>query len=120
LQIPAAWHAFQWPETKQAIENIGAILDVPGIDGIYVGPSDLSFSYGLEPKLDVEDPFILGIYEKLLAECGKRGISAGLHCGSAAYAKRMIKMGYKLVTIANEVAIMVNAAKAIVKDIKSA
>ena len=107
-------------ETKQAIENIGAILDVPGIDGIYVGPSDLSFSYGMEPKLDVEDPFILGIYEKLLAECGKRGISAGLHCGSPAYAKRMIKMGYKLVTIANEVAIMVNAAKAIVKDIKSA
>jgi hypothetical protein len=32
----------------------------------------------------------------------------------------MIKMGYKLVTVANEVAIMVNAAKAIVKDIKSA
>jgi len=106
-------------ETKQAIENIGAILDVPGIDGIYVGPSDLSFSYGLEPKLDVEDPFILGIYEKLLTECGKRGVSAGLHCGSSAYAKRMIKMGYKLVTVANEVAIMVNAAKAIVKDIKS-
>ena len=107
-------------ETKQAIENIGAILDVPGIDGIYVGPSDLSFSYGMEPKLDVEDPFILGIYEKLLTECGKRGIAAGLHNGSAAYAKRMIKMGFKLVTIANEVAIMVNAAKAIVKDIKSA
>ena len=107
-------------ETKQAIENIGAILDVPGIDGIYVGPSDLSFSYGMEPKLDVEDPFILGIYEKLLTECGKRGVSAGLHCGSSAYAKRMIKMGYKLVTVANEVAIMVNAAKAIVKDIKSA
>ena len=102
-------------ETKQAIENIGAILDVSGIDGIYVGPSDLSFSYGLEPKLDVEDPFILGIYEKLLAECGKRGIAAGLHCGSPAYANRMIKMGFKLVTISNEVGLMVNAAKAAVK-----
>ena len=102
-------------ETKQAIENIGAILDVSGIDGIYVGPSDLSFSYGLEPKLDVEDPFILGIYEKLLAECGKRGVAAGLHCGSPAYANRMIKMGFKLVTISNEVGLMVNAAKAAVK-----
>jgi 2-keto-3-deoxy-L-rhamnonate aldolase RhmA len=39
---------------------------------------------------------------------------------TAKLARRMIKMGYKLVTIANEVAIMVNAAKAIVKDIKSA
>nr|WP_282961869.1 aldolase/citrate lyase family protein [Plastoroseomonas hellenica] len=101
-------------ETKQAIENIEAILDVPGIDGIYVGPSDLSFSYGLEPKLDVEDPFVLKIYEKLLAETGKRGIAAGLHNGSAAYANRMIKMGFKLVTIANDVGVMVAAAKAAV------
>ena len=101
-------------ETKQAVENIEAILDVPGIDGIYVGPSDLSFSYGLEPKLDVEDPFVLKIYEKLLSECGKRGIAAGLHNGSPAYANRMIKMGFKLVTISNEVGLMVAAAKAAV------
>jgi 4-hydroxy-2-oxoheptanedioate aldolase len=107
-------------ETKTAIENIEAILDVPGIDGIYVGPSDLSFSYGLEPKLDVEDPFILGIYEKLLRETGKRGIAAGLHNGSAKYAKRMIDMGFKLVTISNEVGLMVNAAKAAVKEARGA
>ena len=103
-------------ETKTAIENIEKILDVPGIDGIYVGPSDLSFSYGLEPKLDVEDPFILGIYEKLLTETAKRGIAAGLHNGSPAYANRMIKMGFKLVTISNEVGLMVNAAKSAVKE----
>jgi 4-hydroxy-2-oxoheptanedioate aldolase len=103
-------------ETKTAIENIEAILDVPGIDGIYVGPSDLSLSYGMEPKLDVEDPFILGIYEKLLKETGKRGIAAGLHNGSAKYAHRMIGMGFKLVTISNEVGLMVNAAKTAVKE----
>ncbi|MDB5415911.1 MAG: garL [Rubritepida sp.] len=102
-------------ETKQAIENIEAILDVPGIDGIYVGPSDLSFSYGLEPKLDVEDPFILGIYDKLLAETAKRGIAAGLHNGTAEYANKMIKKGFKLVTISNEVGLMVAAAKNAVK-----
>ena len=51
-------------ETKTAIGNLDAILDVPGIDAIYIGPSDLSFSYGKEPKLDVEDPEILAIYDK--------------------------------------------------------
>ena len=107
-------------ETKTAIENIEAILDVPGIDGIYVGPSDLSFSYGLEPKLDVEDPFILKIYEKLLTETAKRGIAAGLHNGSPAYANRMIRMGFKLVTISNEVGLMVNAAKSAVKEARGA
>ncbi len=107
-------------ETKTAIGNIDAILDVPGIDAIYIGPSDLSFSLGKEPKLDVEDPEILKIYEGLLAATGKRGIAAGLHCGSAAYAKRMIKMGFKLVTISNEVGIMVNAAKAAVAEARGA
>lgn len=102
-------------ETKQAIENIQGILDVPGIDGIYVGPSDLSFSFGKEPKLDVEDPEILAIYDMLLAETGKRGIAAGLHNGSPAYANKMIQKGFKLVTIANEVGLMCQAATAAVK-----
>jgi 4-hydroxy-2-oxoheptanedioate aldolase len=106
-------------ETKTAIGNIDAILDVPGIDAIYVGPSDLSFSYGKEPKLDVEDPEILKIYEGLLAATAKRGQAAGIHCGSAAYAKRAIKMGFKLVTISNEVGIMVNAAKAAIAEARS-
>jgi 4-hydroxy-2-oxoheptanedioate aldolase len=106
-------------ETKAAIGNIEAILDVPGIDAIYIGPSDLSFSYGKEPRLDVDDPEILAIYDKLIAATGKRGQSAGIHCGSAAYAKRAIKMGFKLVTISNEVGIMVNAAKAAIAEARS-
>lgn len=105
-------------ETKTAIGNLDAILDVPGIDAIYIGPSDLSFSYGKEPKLDVEDPEILAIYDKLIAATAKRGIAAGIHCGSAAYAKRAIKMGFKLVTISNEVGLMVNAAKAAIKEVR--
>jgi 4-hydroxy-2-oxoheptanedioate aldolase len=76
----------------------------------------LSFSYGKEPKLDVEDPEILAIYEKVLAATAKRGIAVGIHCGSASYAKRAIKMGFKLVTISNEIGILVNAAKAAVKE----
>jgi 4-hydroxy-2-oxoheptanedioate aldolase len=51
----------------------------------------------------------------LLAETGKRGIAAGLHNGSPAYANRMIKKGFKLVTIANEVGLMCQAATAAVK-----
>lgn len=105
-------------ETRTAIENIREILDVPGIDGIYIGPSDLSFSYGKEPRLDVEDPEILAIYDMLLAETGKRGIAAGLHNGSPAYAKRMIEKGFRLVTIANEVGLMVQAATAAVKAVR--
>src|SRR5215211_4003706 len=89
-------------ETQQALDNLEAILDVPGIDAIYVGPSDLGLSLGMAPMLDREEPEILKIYERLLNETSKRGIAAGLHNGTAAYANRMVKMGFKLVTIAND------------------
>jgi len=103
-------------ETREALDQLDAILDVPGIDGIYVGPSDLGLSLGLPPRLDREETDILKIYERLIREGDKRGIAAGLHNGTAAYAKRMIGMGLKLVTISNEVGLMVAAARAAVRE----
>jgi 4-hydroxy-2-oxoheptanedioate aldolase len=105
-------------ETQQALDNLEAILDVPGIDGVYIGPSDLGFSLGMVPKLDREEPEILRIYDRILKETSKRGIAAGLHNGSPAYAKRMVGMGFKLVTILNDVGLMVQAAKAAVQQVK--
>jgi 4-hydroxy-2-oxoheptanedioate aldolase len=106
-------------ETKQAVEALDAILDVPGLTGVYIGPSDLGFSYGLVPILDREEPEILAIYEKVLAACKKRGLYAGIHCGSAAYAAKAIKMGFMLVTISNDSGIMAVAAKAAVKQVRA-
>lgn len=101
-------------ETQEAIDNLGAILDVPGIDAVYIGPSDLGFSMGLVPKLDREEPEIFKIYEKILAETGRRGQTAGIHCFAPEYARRMLDMGFKLVTLGNDSGILLTAAKAAV------
>jgi 4-hydroxy-2-oxoheptanedioate aldolase len=91
---------------------------VPGLSGVYIGPSDLGFSHGLVPKLDREEPEMLAIYDRVIAECGKRGLYAGIHCGSAAYAVRAIKMGFKLVTITNDVSLMAMAAQSAVRAVR--
>ena len=62
-------------ETQEAIDNIDGILDVPGIGGIYIGPSDLGFSLGLKPMLDREEPEIFPIYQKLVAATASAGSS---------------------------------------------
>lgn len=98
-------------ETKTAIENMESILDVEGINGVYVGPSDLGFSYGLVPKLDRDEPEILKIYEKIVKECGKRGLHPGIHCSGAEGAVRAINMGFKLVTLSNESGLMQTYAR---------
>ena len=98
-------------ETQEALDNLEAILDVSGIDGIYVGPGDLSFSLGLVPRLDREEPQVLQIYERLICETKKRDLHAGIHCASPAYAARMIRSGFRLVTIANDSGLLAKAAR---------
>ena len=101
-------------ETQEAVDNLDAILDVPGVDAVYIGPSDLGFSMGLVPVLDREEPVILDIYKKILDATKRRGLRACVHCGSPAYAKRMIAMGFHLVTISNDSGLMLGAARAAV------
>ena len=101
-------------ETRDAMQNMEAILDVDGVAGVYIGPSDLGFSYGLAPRLDRDEPEILALYDKILKQCDKRKIYAGIHCGSAAYAARAIGMGFRLVTIMNDSGLMATAARAAV------
>jgi 4-hydroxy-2-oxoheptanedioate aldolase len=98
-------------ETQAGIDNIDEILSVPGISGIYIGPSDMGLSLGMIPILDREEPVIMDIYKKLLASCKKHGKFAGLHNGSAAYAARMIQMGFQFTTIANDSGLMARAAR---------
>lgn len=105
-------------ETREAVANLEAILDVPGVAGIYIGPSDLGYSHGLVPKLDREEPEMLAIFDRAIAAAEKRGLHAGVHCGTAAYAARAIGMGFRLVTILNEVGLMRAAALAAVKQVR--
>ena len=105
-------------ETREAVANLPAILDVPGVDAVYIGPSDLGFSHGLIPILDREEPEMLAIFEKVVAETAKRGRTAGIHCGSTAYAKRAIGMGFKLVTIGSDSTFIIQGARATVAEMR--
>ncbi len=102
-------------ETQEAVDNLEAILDVPGIDAVYIGPSDLGFSMGLPPILDREEPQIMAIYERVVAETKKRGLRACIHCLTPAYAARMIAMGFSLVTLGNDSGLLLGAARAAVQ-----
>jgi 4-hydroxy-2-oxoheptanedioate aldolase len=71
------------------------------------------------PKLDREEPEIMKIYEKLVKECGKRGIAPGIHCSGPAGATKAINMGFKLVTLLNDSGCLAIAAKSWVNDTRA-
>ncbi|HWU65273.1 MAG TPA: aldolase/citrate lyase family protein [Ensifer sp.] len=106
-------------ETRQAVDNLEEILDVPGVSGAYVGPSDMGLSFGLSPTLDREEDEILDIYKRIVAETKKRGQICGLHNGSPAYAARMIELGFRIVTITSDATLLGKIAAETVKQIRS-
>lgn len=90
-------------ETKEALSNVDEICATDGLTGVYIGPSDLALSLGNEPKLDHEEPAVVGAIETILGAAKAAGIRAGIHCGSAAYAKRMVALGFDLVTVGSDI-----------------
>tara|TARA_B100001564_G_scaffold303863_1_gene272200 strand:+ start:126 stop:914 length:789 start_codon:yes stop_codon:yes gene_type:complete len=90
-------------ETKEALEKLDEILDTPNLDGIYIGPADLSLSVGEEPGFDKsENTKAYKEILRILEAAKKRNLLAGLHNGTAEYAQKMIEKGFNLVTVGSD------------------
>lgn len=110
--------AFAMVETAEAFANLDAITATPGLDGIYVGPADLSLSLSngaLKPGLDREEPKIIDALQKIAAACQRNNIIAAIHCGTAAYAHRAISWGFRMTTVGADVRFLTEAASTAVR-----
>lgn len=110
-------------ETRQAMDNLDAIAATPGLDGIYVGPADLtlSLSEGRNPPgFDREEPEMIEALQEIVAACRRHGIRAALHCGTVDYAARAIGWGYDLTTISSDVRLLAGAASDSVRAFRAA
>lgn len=100
-------------ETREAFDNLDAIAATPGLDGIYVGPSDLTFSLHegrLTPALDREEPEMIEVLQHIVTTCHRHGIRAALHCGTAEYAARAVGWGYDMTTVSGDSRLLSAAA----------
>jgi 4-hydroxy-2-oxoheptanedioate aldolase len=99
-------------ETKTALDNLEAIVSVPGVDAIYIGPSDLSLSLGMAPLQDRREPEFLSVLDKIRTTAHAHGVKVGIHTMTGAYSKEMFERGFNLATIMNDSGLMLTAAKA--------
>jgi len=101
---------FAMIETREALDNLDEILSTPGLDGIYIGPNDLSISLGYSPAYYPDEPEVLEAFKRILDTALKNDLIPGVHCGSAEMAGEMVKMGFKFCTIQSASKLMVDAA----------
>src|SRR5215212_8647577 len=97
-------------ETREALERVEEIAGTPGLDGIYVGPSDLALSLGLPPTLEVAEDEHAEAVRRISEACHERGIAAGIHSPSGDWARRHAEAGFDLVTVATDAPLLRGAA----------
>ena len=106
-------------ETKEALDKLEEILDTPNLDGIYIGPADLSLAIGEEPGFDKpEDSKAFKEISRILDSAKKRNLLAGIHNGTVEYAEKMIKKGFNLVTIGSDSRYIASGAKSDLEKLK--
>jgi 4-hydroxy-2-oxoheptanedioate aldolase len=110
---------FAMIETKESLDNLDSIMQTPGLDGIYIGPADLSLAIGEKPSFDKPegDP-VYDVIMRILDHAKKNNIIAGIQNGEPEYAKKMIKKGFQLVTIGSDQRYMTGASKVALGKLK--
>lgn len=100
-------------ETQRGMDNLDAIAATPGLDGIYVGPADLTLGtqHGrLPPAFDREEPEMIALLMRIKDACKANGIRACLHCGTPEYAAKAVGWGFDLTTVGGDTRLLSAAA----------
>ena len=106
-------------ETREALRNLDDIMGVPGLDAVFVGPSDLGQSLGLGPGMDRAEPAVLEAIDAVLAAAERNGVEAGIFTGSVEYASRMLDKGFRFVTVLSDGRLLASAAAQTVAALKA-
>ena len=103
-------------ETREALAQLDKIAAVPGVDGVFIGPSDLSASFG-----QIGNPAHPEV-QKAIEDAGKRiraaGKGAGILTGNEDEAKRYIGWGYNFVAVGTDVVLLARAADGLAQRFK--
>ncbi len=99
-------------ETKQALDNVDAILATPGLDGLYIGPGDLSLALGEPPLMNPTSQLVTEAITRVMQKTRAKGLVAAVHTDGPKTARMRFKEGFHLCSLQNDVRLLSDAAQA--------
>jgi 2-keto-3-deoxy-L-rhamnonate aldolase RhmA len=105
-------------EHRDAVAHIHDIVRVPGVDGVLIGPYDLSASYGKPGAVD--HPEIKGAIERVRQACAGAQIPIGIFGLSAEAVRPYIDQGFTMIVAGVDTVLLANAATALVRELRAA
>jgi 4-hydroxy-2-oxoheptanedioate aldolase len=109
--------AFAMIETLTALENLDGILALPGIDGVFVGPADLTIALSNGASGDLDSARSVEAFTEIARRANAVGKPAGIYAMSGAHAKRYLGLGFRYVTVLSDIGYIAAGAKAHLAEI---
>jgi 4-hydroxy-2-oxoheptanedioate aldolase len=106
-------------ETRTALQNLEAIIGTPGIDGVFLGPSDLSIALSEGKTLDPLSKDVERELDRMVAVAQKAGKIPGAYCHSPDRAVALAKRGARFLAVMSDLAMLRAGAAAAMKVLKA-
>jgi 2-dehydro-3-deoxyglucarate aldolase/4-hydroxy-2-oxoheptanedioate aldolase len=103
-------------EHKDGVANVDEILQVPGIDALFIGPYDLSGSMGILGQ--VSDARVVAAIERVRAACAASDMPLGIFCATAERASDAIRTSARIVAVGTDLSHMANSARKTLETVR--
>jgi 4-hydroxy-2-oxoheptanedioate aldolase len=110
--------AFAMIETRNALDDLDAILATPGIDGVFVGPFDLSIALAKGKSVDPDLPEVDSALETIAEASNNAGKIAGVFCHASKRAPALAKRGFRFIAAATDMGLLRSGLAAALRDVK--
>jgi 4-hydroxy-2-oxoheptanedioate aldolase len=111
---------FAMIETAEGLANLDEIASTPGLDGLFVGPADLSLGMGLDTFADLTDPPLLAALDTVIAAALAHDLVPGIHAPSAPDAAAMARRGFRFVSCMADEELLRDAAEVALRETRGA
>ena len=102
-------------EERVAVDNADEILAVEGVDGVFIGPGDLSMTMGMKAT----DPEVQSAVEEVRKKAKAAQVPVGTVAADAGGARRLIEKGYDFILVGNDTGMLAKAAMDLIDEIKA-
>ncbi|MGC2175509.1 MAG: aldolase/citrate lyase family protein [Acidimicrobiales bacterium] len=97
-------------ESVSALESVSEIAAIPGVDVLFVGPSDLSTSMGIPGQFDA--PELLAAFDAVVAAAREQKISAAILAGDLSRVESLSVRGFDFIAVGSDSSLLRGAARA--------
>jgi len=102
-------------EERIAVDNADEILAVEGVNGVFIGPGDLSMTMGMKPS----DAEVQSAIEEVLKKAKAARVPVGTVASDASGARRLIEKGYDFILVSNDTGMLAKTAMSLIDDIRA-